>query len=51
MGNLRMRAWNQEMTYAHVLSGGNGAIPSFLDSPHGGRCKTPAMAQLVKAHT
>jgi len=45
MGVLRMRAWNQEMTHAHVLSGGNGAIPSFLDSPHGGRGNTPAMAQ------
>ncbi|MBM4348258.1 MAG: aminopeptidase P family protein [Deltaproteobacteria bacterium] len=33
------------MTYAHVLSGGNGAITSFLDSPHGGRGNTPAMAQ------
>jgi Xaa-Pro aminopeptidase len=45
MGVLRMRGWNQEMTYAHVLSGGNGAITSFLDSPHGGRGNTPAMAQ------
>ncbi|MGQ9646364.1 MAG: M24 family metallopeptidase [Thermodesulfobacteriota bacterium] len=45
MGILRMRGWNQEMTYAHVLSGENGATISFLDSPHGGRGNTPAMAQ------
>jgi Xaa-Pro dipeptidase len=45
MGILRMRAWNQEMTYAHVLSGESGATVSFLDSPHGGRGNTPAMAQ------
>lgn len=45
MGILRMRGWNQEMTYAHVLSGDSGATPSFLDSPHGGQGNTPAMAQ------
>jgi Xaa-Pro aminopeptidase len=45
MGILRMRGWNQEMTYAHVLSGESGATISFLDSPHGGSGNTPAMAQ------
>lgn len=45
MGVLRMRSWNQEMTHAHVLSGENGAVMSFLDSPHGGFGNTPAMAQ------
>ncbi len=45
MGILRMRGWNQEMTYAHVLSGESGATMSFLDSPHGGSGNTPAMAQ------
>jgi Xaa-Pro dipeptidase len=45
MGVLRMRGWNQEMTYAHVLSGESGAAASFLDSPHGGSGNTPAMAQ------
>ena len=45
MGILRMRGWNQEMTYAHVLSGESGAVVSFLDSPHGGSGSTPAMAQ------
>jgi len=32
MGILRMRGWNQEMTYAHVLSGENGSVVSFLNS-------------------
>jgi len=45
MGILRMRGWNQEMTYAHVLSGESGATVTFLDSPHGGSGNTPAMAQ------
>jgi Xaa-Pro aminopeptidase len=45
MGILRMRGWNQEMTYAHVLSGESGATVSFLNSPHGGHGNTPAMAQ------
>jgi Xaa-Pro aminopeptidase len=45
MGILRMRGWNQEMTYAHVLSGESGATISFLNSPHGGHGNTPAMAQ------
>ena len=45
MGTLRMRAWNQEMTYAHVLAGENGSIISMLNSAHGGSGNTPAMAQ------
>jgi Xaa-Pro aminopeptidase len=45
MGTLRMRGWNQEMTYAHVLSGDNGSTVSLLNSPHGGTGNTPAMAQ------
>lgn len=45
MGMLRMRGWNQEMTYAHVLAGCSGAAVSLLNSPHGGTGNTPAMAQ------
>ena len=45
MGTLRMRGWNQEMTYAHVLSGDSGSVVSLLKSPHGGSGNTPAMAQ------
>ncbi|PKN65993.1 MAG: aminopeptidase P family protein [Deltaproteobacteria bacterium HGW-Deltaproteobacteria-15] len=42
MGVLRMRGWNQEMTYAHVLSGESGSVTSFLNSAHGGSGNTPA---------
>ncbi|MBN2126131.1 MAG: aminopeptidase P family protein [Deltaproteobacteria bacterium] len=45
MGFLRMRGWNQEMTYAHVLSGPSGAVVSYNDTPAGGMGNTPAMAQ------
>jgi Xaa-Pro aminopeptidase len=45
MGTLRMRSWNQEITYAHVLAGENGSVISMLNSAHGGSGNTPAMAQ------
>jgi len=45
IGMMRMRAWNQEMMYVHVLSGKNGSIVSFLDSPQGGAGVSPAIAQ------
>jgi Xaa-Pro dipeptidase len=45
MGILRMRGWNQEMTYAHVLSGENGSTVTFCDTATGGTGNTPAMAQ------
>lgn len=45
MGMMRMRGWNQEMTYAHVLAGDSGSVITFLNSPHGGTGNTPAMAQ------
>jgi Xaa-Pro dipeptidase len=51
MGILRMRGWNQEMTYAHVLSGESGGTVSFLNSPHGGSGTTPAMAQGAGSRT
>ncbi len=45
MGMMRMRGWNQEMMYVHVLSGKTGAMISFLNSPQGGDGTCPAMAQ------
>lgn len=45
MGFMRMRGWNQEMNYAHVLSGESGATVSFCDTPVGGPGNTPAVAQ------
>lgn len=44
-GIIRMRGWNQEMTYAHVLSGPNGDAASYLNSAHGGAGTCPGMPQ------
>ncbi len=44
-GIVRMRGWNQEMMYAHVLSGPNGDAASYLNSAHGGAGTCPAMPQ------
>ncbi|MFC1871044.1 M24 family metallopeptidase [Chloroflexota bacterium] len=50
-GRLRMRGYNQEMFYAHVLSGETAAIPSFLAAPLGGMGTTPAIAQGASYNT
>ncbi|EEG78238.1 M24 family metallopeptidase [Dethiobacter alkaliphilus] len=44
-GSARMRGFNQEMFYGHVLSGQRGAAASFLDSPTGGVGLSPAQPQ------
>ena len=36
-GIVRMRLWGSEMFYGHLLSGAEGAVPSYLASPTGGR--------------
>ena len=41
-GYLRARGFNQELTYALVLSGPEAAIPSFSSGPLGGRGLVPA---------
>ncbi len=41
-GYLRARAFNQELTYALVLSGPDSAIPSYSSGPLGGRGLAPA---------
>ncbi|HBV88739.1 MAG TPA: aminopeptidase P family protein [Desulfosporosinus sp.] len=35
-GRVKMRGFDQEVYYGHVLSGVNGAIPSCMESPTGG---------------
>jgi Xaa-Pro aminopeptidase len=35
-GVVRMRGFNQDVSYGHILSGTNGAVPSCMDSPTGG---------------
>ncbi|MFC1958818.1 M24 family metallopeptidase, partial [Chloroflexota bacterium] len=44
-GRIRMRGYNQEMFYGHILCGKTAAIPSFLAAPLGGMGTTPAIAQ------
>lgn len=41
-GLLRMRLWNQEMGMGQVVSGSNAAIPSWTNTPIGGRGPHPA---------
>ncbi|MGF7185429.1 Xaa-Pro aminopeptidase [Desulfitispora alkaliphila] len=44
-GILRVRAYNQEAFYGHVLFGENALIGSYLDSPTGGRGLSAAYPQ------
>ncbi|MBS4031135.1 MAG: aminopeptidase P family protein [Clostridiales bacterium] len=44
-GIARMRGFNQEMFFGHVLSGISGGMASFLDSPTGGPGVSPAQPQ------
>ncbi len=50
-GRLRMRGYNQEMFYAHILCGKTAAAPSFLAAPLGGMGTTPAIAQGASYNT
>lgn len=44
-GYVRMRGFNQEIVYGHLMSGDSLAVPSFLDSPEGGRGVNPSFPQ------
>lgn len=44
-GVTRMRGFNQEMFYGHILSGESGGVASFLDSPTGGMGLSPVQPQ------
>jgi Xaa-Pro dipeptidase len=44
-GLVRIRAFNGEMVYAHVFSGADTAVPSYLDSPLGGMGPHPCFGQ------
>jgi Xaa-Pro dipeptidase len=41
-GFIRARRFNLECFYGHLLSGENGAVPSWMDSPTGGTGLSPA---------
>jgi len=44
-GIVRMRMWNSELFYGHLLSGDAAAVPSYLASPTGGEGVSCAVAQ------
>jgi Xaa-Pro dipeptidase len=44
-GLLRMRAFNAELFYAHIFSGADSAVPTYMDTPLGGVGLSPAFGQ------
>jgi Xaa-Pro aminopeptidase len=44
-GMIRLRTFNLEMVFGHILSGPNAAIPSYADTPTGGPGLSPAFGQ------
>ena len=44
-GMIRLRTFNLEMVFGHVLSGSNAAIPSYTDAPTGGPGISSAFGQ------
>ncbi len=44
-GMPRIRAFNMEMVFGHILSGPNAAVPSYTDAPTGGLGISPAYGQ------
>jgi len=42
-GQIWLRNWNADVFYGHIVSGVNGAVPSFFDSASGGEGLSPAM--------
>jgi Xaa-Pro aminopeptidase len=44
-GAIRMRGFNQELFYGHLMSGTNLAVPSFFDGPTGGPGVNPSYPQ------
>jgi Xaa-Pro aminopeptidase len=44
-GMIRIRAFNMEMVFGHILSGPNAAVPSYTDAPTGGPGISSAFGQ------
>ena len=45
LGLIRIRTFNMDMYFGHVLSGAEAAIPSYADAPTGGPGLSPAFGQ------
>jgi len=44
-GAVRMRSFNQEMYYGHIMAGESAAVPSFFNGPTGGVGLNPSYPQ------
>ena len=44
-GMIRLRGFNMEMVFGHILSGPNAAVPSYTDTPTGGTGISSAFGQ------
>jgi Xaa-Pro dipeptidase len=44
-GILRMRGFNQELFYGHIITGEHSSIMSHIDAPSGGKGINPSIAQ------
>jgi Xaa-Pro aminopeptidase len=44
-GFVRMRLWDHELFYGHLMAGPGAAVPGYLSSPAGGASLSPAVAQ------
>ena len=49
-GAVRMRGFNQELYYGHIMSGDNAASVSFFDGPTGGSGLNPSYPQGAGRH-
>lgn len=45
LGLIRLRSFNMDMYFGHVLSGPEAAIPAYADAPTGGEGLSPAFGQ------
>lgn len=45
LGIIRLRAFNMDMYFGHVLSGAEAAVSSYADAPTGGEGLSPAFGQ------
>lgn len=45
LGIIRIRTFNMDMYFGHVLSGAEAALPSYADAPTGGPGMSPAFGQ------
>lgn len=39
---VKMRSWNQQLSFGHILSGESACVPTYTDTPIGGKGKDPS---------